>query len=216
MTVAEERAIRLVLAGVSDPVIVELGANTGEDGPIFERCCSPGAKLFHIAVEPDPRNVALFHHHPVAAMRKLSLVQGACADANGYREFHTCYNTRDTSHASGSLLNPTGHLVHFDFIKFEEAIRVNCHTLDTLFAMHGLTKIDLLYVDVQGAERLVIAGGQRALKRTRYAFMEAEPEVELYEGEALKPELIGIMDGIGFEVAGDFGYNVMFWNTRFE
>lgn len=215
MTPAEESAIRAVLADVRDPVVVELGAHTGEDGEIFERCCMPGAKLTHVMVEPDPRNCEqiLKRHRPAADWR---LWQGAVADTHGLREFHTCWNTRDTSRASGSLLAPTAHLIHFPFIKFESTINVPCFTLDRIYEVERITKIDLLYVDVQGAERLVIAGGQNALRHTRYAFMEAEPEVELYEGEALKPELTQIMADLGWEVTGDFTYNLMFRNTRYE
>jgi hypothetical protein len=43
--------------------------------------------------------------------------------------------------------------------------------------------------------------------------IEAEPEVELYEGQALKPELLAMLPD--WKVLQDFGYNVLLWNTKY-
>lgn len=213
MTPLEEAAIRGVLGDILQPVVVELGAHIGEDGPTFEAACKDGERLIHVMVEPDPYNAELIRLLPQSATRDVRLIEAACADINGLRNFHRSYSD-DGHRASGSLLKPTGHLVYFPDIKFGFPISVRCYTLDRIFVHQGLTKIDLLYVDVQGSERMVIAGGQMALRHTRYAFMEAEPRVQLYEGEALKAELIELMEG--WEMVGDFDYNVLFRNTRFE
>jgi FkbM family methyltransferase len=50
-------------------------------------------------------------------------------------------------------------------------------TLDSVARETQLDRIDLLWVDIQGAERDMIAGGRHALSRTRYMMIEAEPEV---------------------------------------
>jgi hypothetical protein len=65
---------------------------------------------------------------------------------------------------------------------------------------------------VQGSEREVIAGGAEALSHTHYLFMEAEMR-ELYEGMALKPELLEMLPG--WRVLRDFGYNVLMENKNF-
>jgi hypothetical protein len=85
---------------------------------------------------------------------------------------------------------------------------VPCYTLDTIFRCEGLAKIDLLWVDIQGAERDMIQGGGFALAHTRYLFIEAETE-ELYAGEALKPELLALLGDHGFALVQDFGCNVL-------
>jgi hypothetical protein len=58
----------------------------------------------------------------------------------------------------------------------------------------------------------MIAGGKNALAHTRYCFMEAET-VELYRGEALKPDLIALLPG--WKLTDDFGYNILLRNERF-
>ena len=85
-------------------------------------------------------------------------------------------------------------------------------TLDSIFGQERLKKIDLLWVDIQGAERNMIAGGQKALSHTRYVFMEAET-VELYEGEALKADLIAALPG--WTLLADFGSNILLRNENF-
>ena len=87
-----------------------------------------------------------------------------------------------------------------------------CVSLDDLFSQFGLEKIDLLWVDIQGSERDMIKGGQAALKKTRYCFMEVE-SIPLYEGEALKPELLSLMQG--WDLVGEFEYNVLLRNTQY-
>ena len=75
------------------------------------------------------------------------------------------------------------------------------------------SKIDLLWCDIQGAENLMIAGGQKALQHTRYLVMEAGT-VELYEGESLRPELISMLPG--WKVLREFEDNVVMQNLNFS
>ena len=49
---------------------------------------------------------------------------------------------------------------------------------------------------------------------TRFAFMEAE-EIQMYEGQALKAELIDLM-GPAWTLIGDFGYNILLRNDKFR
>ena len=82
-----------------------------------------------------------------------------------------------------------------------------CWSLDHLTYSLGIFgEIDMLWVDIQGAERDMIAGGQNALSRTRYLFIEAET-TELYEGMALRDELLTLLPG--FKVIEEFEYNLL-------
>ena len=192
------------------PVIVELGAYCGEDGPVFQKLAHP-SDILHIMVEPDPKNVAVIQLRPLDANRRL--VAAAISDKMEEREFRFSYDSRDESRGSGSIRNPTGHLKHFPTISFSAPQMVKCLPLDFVFIQERLSRIDLLWVDIQGAERDMIAGGAYALAKTRYVFMEAE-EIELYEGQALKPELIQ-MFGPSWTLMKDFGYNILLRNDKF-
>ena len=208
-TQQEKDHVRSLLADLENPTIVELGAHTGEEEEWFRRA-SKGS-LHHIMVEPDTRNVKYLLDKPTGNTRRV--IVAAVSDKDGVAEFHFSENKRDNNHASGSLRKPTGHLEHLPWITFPFKGMVETLTLDSIFGQERLKKIDLLWVDIQGAERNMIAGGQKALSHTRYVFMEAET-VELYEGEALKADLIAALPG--WTLLADFGSNILLRNENFE
>ena len=129
----------------------------------------------------------------------------------GLRTFHFSED-QNKERGSGSILQPTGHLTHFPHIRFPTNSLVPTYSLDDLYERERIERCDLLYVDVQGAEKEMILGGQDALKRTRFLFTESE-KVEFASCQALRPELLKMLDG--WELIGDFDYNILLRNARF-
>jgi FkbM family methyltransferase len=216
MTPQEFDAVHDLMTRIENPVIVELGAYRGEDTYNFENMVDSTPNLVHVMVEPDTENCRFIEgnrHRPFGPHRRL--ICGAIADSRGHRMFRRSRDSRDGACGSGSILEPTGHKEHFPSITFEVTQPVECFTLDEIFERENLPKIDLLWVDIQGAEREMIIGGTKALARTRYCFMEAE-EVELYAGQALKPELIAMLQPTGWKLIQDFGFNILLENERFQ
>lgn len=208
----EQQMVRSILRGIEAPVIVELGAHCGEDETWIRACCTSPVSRY-VMVEPDGRNVQHILDKPGDAARRVIL--GAVSDQIGTAQFHFSWNEREQNRGSGSLLNPTGHLKYFPWVTFSEVGTVLTYTLDAIFDREALTRIDLLWVDIQGAERKMIRGGMVALQATRYLFIEAEDQ-ELYEGEALKPELRAMLEGLGWRLIGDFAFNLLFENCGFQ
>ena len=216
----ERQAIRKALQPIPQPIIVELGAETGQDTFTFEEVL--GRPFRHIMVEPDPRNAQFILDHagqaahgrpprPLGLMRRLLL--GAVSDRFGFAPFHFSENSENGNHASGSLLEPTGHLQAFPEISFPHIGMVQTWTLDELFELERLDHIDLLWTDLQGSEAAMVRGGETALSHTRYLFLEVEG-VELYKGEDLRDDLIAMLPG--WELSGDFGCNVLMHNLHFK
>ncbi len=205
MSAPEERqAIGEILRGIEHPVIVELGAHVGEE---YE-WLSAFRPSRYIMVEADVAN-----HERIAnsAPGSVELVNAAISSHNGLGMFYPAVNHKAHNRASGSTRPPTGHLKHFPEVEFGACVTVPHMTLNELADRRKLPRIDLLWVDIQGAERDMIASGRETLKKTRYMMIEAEPEVELYEGQALKPELLAMLPD--WEVIQDFGYNLLMRNT---
>ncbi len=202
-TEQEQAAVIRALSGVAyDPVIIDLGAHHGEEYAWLEAL---GPRRY-IAVEADPRNAAILRSK-LGRDSYVTIIEAAIAAHNGTATLHLCDNTADQAKGSSSIHKPTGHLEHFKWCTFDETVKVAALTLDQI-AGNQFTPdipIDLLWVDIQGAERDMIAGGTEALKRTRFIMIEAE-SVEMYEGQALKPELLALLPD--FDVVEDFGYNV--------
>jgi FkbM family methyltransferase len=77
-------------------------------------------------------------------------------------------------------------------------INISSLTLDVLYATHlRNTQIDLLKVDVQGAEHLVLAGAEQALKQTNFAWVEVSFK-QLYDNSMLFSDIYNLMVQSGF------------------
>jgi FkbM family methyltransferase len=208
----EQSAISAILREIPSPCIVELGSCGGEETPWLRAACQDPQHLHHVLVEPDPRNVQkILDAEPTSRTRRL--IVGAVSDRSGMQPFHFATNQKDRSNASGSLRKPTGHVELIPEVLFTHVGAVMCYTLDEIFEREWLTKIDLLYTDLQGAEDLMIRGGQTALKHTRYLFMEVE-KVELYEGQQLRDGLLAMLPG--WLLVEEFPFNVLLENPRFR
>lgn len=206
-TPEEQAAIRHILGPMRNPTIVELGAHCGEDEGWISLACPE--QPHYVMVEADVRNAQVIIDRVLAPHRRL--IVGAIAATNGLIEFHVSDNAIGQGRGSGSIRKPTGHLEHIKWCTFPFKTLVPCYTLDEIFRREWLTKIDLLWVDIQGAERDMITGGQIALSRSRFLFMEAE-EIEMYEGQALKPELMAMLPG--WTLMQDFGCNILLRNDN--
>lgn len=210
MTPEEQKAISGILKRCQHPVIVELGAYGGEDSQAMREMCGQQHAL-NVIVEPDHRNMEIIRQYRRGVMTVL--VEAAIADYTGMIQFHTSVDPRCEGgrSGSGSIRLPYVHQKIFPDIKFpiEASRHTPCWSLDHLFMSlidTVRTDVDLLWVDIQGAERDMIAGGQMALDHTRWLFIEAE-QTELYEGQALREELLSLLPG--FRVIEEFDYNLL-------
>lgn len=187
----EGAVVGAILRDCKDPVIVDLGAYGGEDTSWLIGACRVPPTV--IAIEADPDNYnrlnsAGLHRLPV---HSLTTIHAAIADHVGECTFHKCYTGRGVG--SGSIRQPTGHLDR-DGTKYDfRPMAVDCITLDHLFGKYGLDHIDMLWCDIQAAERDMIAGGNNALMHTHYLFIEAEEGEEMYAGQAMRAELLGLL-----------------------
>lgn len=206
----EQAYVSALLRPLRSPCVVELGAHCGEDEVWIRGAFQEPAH--YIMVEPDPRNCQkIVDAGPLTATRRL--IVGAVSDVSDFQTFHFSHNVKTGFRTSGSLRKPTGHLEHFPDIHFVYTGKVQTFTLDEIFEREWLTKIDLLWVDIQGAENLMIKGGPVALSHTRYLFMEIE-KVELYEGEGLRDDLVSMLPG--WQVLNEFEFNICMVNTAFQ
>jgi FkbM family methyltransferase len=203
----ERIAVSKILERCDNPCIVDLGAYHGEDTDWMVRACRRPYKA--IMVEADPQN---FKEHVIEiSLRNACIaVFGAVSDYTGECDFWACY-TPD-GRGSGSIRKPTGHLVEKPWYDFQTLPgKIPCFTLDDLCAKHGVEHIDVLWVDIQGAENSMIAGGKETLKRTRYLFMEAEKRI-LYDGQIIREDLLAMLPG--WTVIGDFDFNLLLRNDN--
>lgn len=203
MSDSERNIIGAMLYKCECPVIVDLGAYHGEDTDWMIKSCRNTPTS--IMVEADPQNVDWIS----AANLPSKLIFGAIAERSGETDFWICSTAE--GRGSGSIRRPTGHVlrngVSYDFRK----TTIPCWSLDDLYAQNNLDHIDILWVDIQAAERDMIAGGKNALAHTRYMFIEAEEGEEMYQGQAMRAELLALLHG--WSEVQRFDFNTLLRNN---
>lgn len=219
-----------IVREAESPVIIELGAHHGQDTvQIYDAC---QRTPFYLAVEADPRNLSVFKQ--AIGPRKITLIHAAITDHEGQIIFHQC---EGNDNASGSIRTPTRHRKIFPHITFEHDVEVPCLTLDGLAEQFSFLpireeesvreetdgfrlsqspakkQVDLIWCDIQGAERDMIAGGQKTLAITRFLMVEADGS-EMYDGQAIRPEFDALLPD--FELLDEWPVdaNALFRNRR--
>lgn len=99
---------------------------------------------------------------------------------------------------SGSILK-LGEL-HQELFYSEpaESFTVEATTLDTYYGSEAT--IDVLQIDVQGAELLVLRGATSVLNRTKAIFLEVSTHPDLYSGATTFDELTAFLNKKGFSL----------------
>lgn len=109
---------------------------------------------------------------------------------------------RINSHRDSSSILPIAGVAETIFEKQMqevEQVEVEGSTLDALFEKARLESVDLLKVDIQGAERKMIAGGKASLEKVKSIYIEVSFE-EFYEDSAHFRELDALLEEHGFKL----------------
>jgi 2-O-methyltransferase len=169
---------KILIENTDRPTVLEIGAAEGEDTVRYLGALEALGRPFrYVALEPDQRNI--WHLQQLAQTHAFQLVPKAVGDKCGVVPW------RASNHPySGSVKEPREHLTLYPHIKFSDLTTANMVMLDDL----SMGKVDWIWCDVQGAEDLVIAGGQETLARTRFFYTEYI-ECEAYQGQIGRDEI---------------------------
>ena len=176
----EVKVLLRKMLGYDDVVIFEIGANKGKDTLEFVDVF-PACEIY--AFEPDPSNFeylndALWSCLLPQELKNVHPFPIAVSNKNGFAEFTPSKN----SGLSGSLKTPKEHLSVYPDVEFGDKIEVSTTTLDRFVEMAGIKEIDIVHMDVQGAELEVFEGGKNTFaNKVKYIFTEFS-KTELYEG----------------------------------
>ncbi|WP_029009845.1 FkbM family methyltransferase [Azospirillum halopraeferens] len=175
--------------GVVPRGIIHAGAHEGEE---YAAYAEAGCRRV-VFIEADPaifaRLAARFAGNP-----DVLCVNRAVSDTAGRAVFR-----RMSGSQSGSLLAPARHLDLYPHITPAGTVEVETAPLPDILADHGLDPADwnVLALDVQGAERLVLAGCGALLDRFDAVVTEVN-YAELYEGCGRIADLDDILFPRGF------------------
>lgn len=180
----------------SAPVVVEAGAFDGFDTERFAREW-PGGHVH--AFEPVP---SLFSgvQKRVGALANVSLYREALVGDPTASDVELHVGSGSAGNASSSILAPTEHLDIFPDVDLSGSVVVPATTLDVWANRERVERVDLLWLDLQGAELMVLGQGQKMLGRVHIAHLEVTTR-PLYEGAATWPDVRAFMLSHGFREA---------------
>lgn len=184
-------------------IIFDVGACEGEDSVKFSQRF-PNAKVY--AFEPLPKNFEKIKNNlDKYVATNINISQVALSNKKGKSIFFVSSGRPegaseddwDYGNKSSSLLRPAKVKKVHEWLSFDEEVSVKTSRLDQFMKDNKLTKIDFLYMDVQGAELMVLEGAGEFLKNIRAVWMEVE-SVELYKNQPLKKDVEIFMQKNGF------------------
>jgi FkbM family methyltransferase len=129
--------------------IVDVGAGTGWETLFFSRSVGRSGRV--ISIEAHPRIFrCLSKMCEENRLENVTLVQAAVADQEG--EVHLS----DSDEHEGNSVFGVG-----------SGIRVVGTTLDYIFRSYGLSRVDLLKMNIEGAEKLALSGMGEMVQKTK-------------------------------------------------
>ena len=199
---SEADAVGRILANSKDARFLDLGSYNGADAAFMAqwgRGC---------AIEADPDNWCNLVRNMHS---RVTYFNGAIASYTGQCDFWVCADP-PAGRGSGSIHEPTGHLVRNGVPYTFKKIQIPCMTLDDLFARSTYDHLDVIWADLQGGEKDMIAGGKKTLALTRFMLIESEYAEELYKGQAMRDELLSLLPD--WQVIETFDFNLFMMNNK--
>lgn len=124
----------------------------------------------------------------------IEVIPKVCSDYNGEITFNVVQNGNV---GASSILKVTNEGRSSEWNQTE--VTTECLRLDDFMDKIGLENVDMLWVDVQGAEKIVFDGLGEKLKNVKVINTEVGINTPLYENSINAEELTEYMDKIGFK-----------------
>lgn len=173
--------------------IVEVGARDCRETLGFA-AQFPSARIFAFECNPDTLPAC---RAAVAGRQNIRLIEKAAAERPGRLDFYPVDPAVNAGASSLYLATGRYALEHYP----QRRIEVEAVTLQSFLQAESIPRIDLLWMDIQGAELAALKGlGARIVD---VALIHAEVEFEeIYAGQPLFPELRAFLESQGFRFLG--------------
>ena len=168
--------------------VLHLGAEWAQETEVYNKY---GAEHVYW-VEPILQNRSIAEYHYLSKAKfEWTFIPSAVADENKNSVFYL-YNHQ----SANSLFKPDRMNVYYPGHKVASQVLVRCNTLDTIFDEFEVDykKINLLCMDIQGAEMMALNYAHQLLKSPLLKYICAEVVWEpLYKDGCLKSEIDNLL-----------------------
>lgn len=173
-------------------VFVDVGANMGLYSILAAALVKDSGRV--VAVEPSSRERALLEHNiGLNGFENLVVDSRALIDVeSGHRQLHVTDLLHSGQNTFGAVVYDKTVVVS------EEEIEVT--TLDNLLASHQVERVDVVKIDVEGAEFLVLLGASRTLSEMKPVLLMELQETSLAAQGSSSAAVVGLLEQHGYEV----------------
>jgi FkbM family methyltransferase len=191
----------------SNPVIIDCGAHIGTDAVEF--AANYGSIIY--AFEP----VNDIFRQLIDNTKKYSNIACFNVALSSYDGFADMYISSGYSDGSSSLLKPSKHLEYHPDVFFNNIERVKCSKLDTWADQNSVKHVDMLWLDMQGAEHMMLLESKTILNTVSVIHTEVSL-VEIYDGMGSYGDFKKFLQAKGFKAVieaipkDNYGGNVLF------
>ena len=183
------------------PAIFDIGAHHGES-VAYLKTLFPNASIH--SFEPDPDSFDVLSASVIDGVSYFNL---ALSDTDGTASFYrnkishtnSLLKVNLNSKDSIGIANATAQDDRQYFEGFNEEVKVAATRLDSFTKQHSIGQIDLLKIDVQGAECRVLAGGNATLRNTKAIILEIS-FFDYYEHQTAFMDVEQILSPLGFRL----------------
>ena len=209
-------SVRFILDNYCDkpPTIIEAGCYDGAITKTLLSFISRKPKVY-VAFECDPRSIIKINANDFPT--EAYLVQKALGNVDGNVDLYISEGISAQNFvfdSSSSIRKPKQVTEDWTEIQFNYTYPVECAKLDTFCKQASIESIDLIWADIQGAEKDMVLGGLDMMKVTKFMYLEHSENREWYEGQWTLPEMITDLKQIGFEVYKKFDCDIIFSNPK--
>ena len=135
--------------------------------------------------------------------QRITLIEGAVCDYDGEITFYpinqqkTITSWDDGNPGASSLYKSNRDYPYEKYVQDE--VITNCHRLDTIMNKYNIKNVDIIWMDLQGAELLALKGLGKYLKDVKYIYTEITHK-EIYKGQVLFEEFNQFMINNNFKL----------------
>jgi FkbM family methyltransferase len=144
--------------------VVDLGANVGLT-TLFVAQTFPDAR--YVCVEPNPANAAVLRRNVAWLGERAEVIEVVVTDHSGQIAFDDARPSYD------------GHIA----VSGQTGRMVQCCTLDEIVTSCDLDRIDLIKIDIEGAEREVVRSSAACLRKVKTIIIELHGDYSLSDFE---------------------------------